>query len=114
MKQETLADLGHGAITLSVGTGVSNQLGWFNFINANAAGLGFIATVFFGLVGLVFYYLTLKKSKLADQNKINFDNYKKESDGNFKNLDGKIQIIEEHVSKINNGIDTLIKNNKKE
>lgn len=112
MKQETLADLGHGAITLSAGTGVSNHLGWFDFINANATGLGFIATSFFGSVGLVFYWLNLRKSTLADQNKINFDNYKKESDGNFKSLDGKIQIIEEHVSKINNGIDTLINNKK--
>ena len=114
MRQENLADLGHGAITLSVGMGVSNQLGWFNFINENAAGLGFIATVFFGLVGLVFYHLTLKKSTLADQNKINFDSYKKESDGNFLKLDGKIETIEEHVLKINNGIDTLINNNKKQ
>ena len=112
MKQETLADLGHGAITLSAGTGVSNHLGWFDFINANATGVGFIATSFFGSVGLVFYWLNLRKSTLADQNKINFDNYKKESDGNFKSLDGKIQIIEEHVSKINNGIDTLINNKK--
>ncbi len=114
MKQETLADLGHSAIALSAGTGVSNHLGWFDFINANATGLGFIATSFFGSVGLVFYWLNLRKSTLADQNKINFDNYKKESDGNFLKLDGKIQTIEEHVLKINNGIDTLINNNKKQ
>ena len=64
MKQEITKGLGDGAITLAVSSGVGTNLGWFEFINTNAPGLGFIASCAFGLIGTMFYYLTyLKRTK---------------------------------------------------
>lgn len=60
MKQEITKVLGDGALTLAVSGGIVNKLGWFEFINANAPGLGFIASCFFGVVATIFYWLTYK------------------------------------------------------
>ena len=49
-----------GAAALAVSGGIVNKLGWFEFINANAPGLGFIASCIFGLVATFFYYITYK------------------------------------------------------
>ena len=60
MKQEITKTLGDGAVTLAVSGGIVNKLGWFEFINANAPGLGFLASCFFGVVATIFYYLTYR------------------------------------------------------
>ena len=69
MKQEITKVLADGTATLAVGTGAATKLGWFEFINANAQGLGFMASCFFGVVATIFYFLTYSKSTQADQNK---------------------------------------------
>lgn len=111
----TQSDVGAAvSFVVSAGSGASSYLHIFDQLNHYAPLMGaFISGIAF-ITGFYFMRKASRKAILADQNKINFDNYKKESDGNFKKLDGKIQIIEEHVSKINNGIDTLINNNKKQ
>ena len=64
MKQEITKALGDGATTLAVSSGIVTNLGWFEFINANAPGLGFIASCIFGVIGTMFYWLTyLKRTK---------------------------------------------------
>lgn len=70
MKQEIIA---HSATTLAVGTGASSYFGWFIFINANAPGIGILLSFFFGTAGLIFYFLTWKKSILADENEKRLD-----------------------------------------
>lgn len=91
MKQETLKHLADGATISAVSTGIANKLGWFHFINENAAGIGVLLTAFFGIVGLVFYYLTWKKSTLSDENKQKieflgeaFDDHKEETKKQFE------------------------------
>ena len=64
MKQEITKAIGDGALTLAVSGGIATDQGWFEFINANAPGLGFITSCIFGVIGTVFYCLTfLKKTK---------------------------------------------------
>ena len=60
MKSEITKALGDGTAVVAVSGGIVNKLGWFEFINANAPGLGFIASCFFGLVATFFYYITYK------------------------------------------------------
>lgn len=69
MKQEITKALADGTATLAVSGGIATKLGWFEFINANAQGLGFMASCFFGAVATLFYFLTYSKSTQADQNK---------------------------------------------
>lgn len=61
MKQETAKTLGDGAATLAVSTGAGNYLGWFDFINQNAAGIGVIISFLSFIVAVIFYVLTYKK-----------------------------------------------------
>ena len=60
MKNEITKALGDGTAVVAVSGGIVNKLGLFEFINANAPGLGFIASCFFGLVATFFYYITYK------------------------------------------------------
>ena len=69
MKQEITRALGDGAIAIAVSGGIANDQGWFEFINTNASGLGFIASCFFGILGTMFYWLTFRK-KTANSEKI--------------------------------------------
>ncbi len=69
MKQESVKSLADGAMTLAVSSGASSYFGWFTFINDNAPGIGVLLSFMFGSIGIIFYYLTLKKSTLADENK---------------------------------------------
>lgn len=60
MKSEITKVLADGTAVVAVSGGIVNKLGWFEFINANAPGLGFIASCFFGIVATFFYYITYK------------------------------------------------------
>jgi uncharacterized membrane-anchored protein len=60
VKNEITKALGDGTVLVAVSGGIVNKLGWFEFINANAPGLGFIASCFFGLIATFFYYITYK------------------------------------------------------
>ena len=88
MKQDIIA---HSATTLAVGTGASSYFGWFTFINANAPGIGILLSFFFGTAGLIFYFLTWKKSTLADNNEKRLDK-----------VEAGINTIIETLSKSNN------------
>jgi len=60
VKSEITRVTADGAAALAVSGGIVNKLGWFEFINANAPGLGFIASCVFGLIATFFYYITYK------------------------------------------------------
>lgn len=105
MKQEIASHLGHGATALAVGTGTSSYFGWFTFINENAPGVGVLLSAFFGFTGLFFYYITWKKSTLADQNKadieslsVAFEDHKEETREEFKKVFSGIEEILENVT----------------
>ena len=100
MKQESLKHIGDGALALAVGTGgVSSGLSFLDFINAYAAGLGFLSSVIFGIAGLVFYKLSLNKQNLAQQNKKDLDDFKEETTREFKKVNTGIESI---LDKLNN------------
>ena len=61
MKSEITKALGDGATTLAVSSGVAVEMGWFEFVNANGTGLGFIASCIFGIIGTLFYWLNYKQ-----------------------------------------------------
>ncbi len=99
MKQEIGRHLADGATTLAVSTGAISS--WLGYVNHYAAGIGVLCTIFFGFVGLIFYYITWKKTTLADENK--------------KDLVELSSAFEEHKTetreefgKLNNGINSIL------
>ena len=106
MRQELTKGLADGAASLAVSGGIVTKLGWFEFINANAPGLGVLASCFFGVVATIFYYLTYAKSTQADQNKKDLNvlegvmsDHKKETETSFAKVDSGISEI---LNKLNN------------
>ncbi len=93
MKQESVKHLADGATTLAVSTGASSYFGWFTFINTNAPGIGVLLSLVFGVVGLIFYYLTWKKSTLADSNKDRLDEHIIETREEFTKVGDGISLI---------------------
>ena len=89
MKQESVKALADGATISAVSTGASSYFGWFTFINTNAPGIGVLLSLIFGSIGLIFYYLTWKKSTLADSNRDRLDEHIIETKEGFDKLDIK-------------------------
>jgi hypothetical protein len=66
MTEELTQNIANSATGLAIASGsVTSYLG---FLDEHAAGLGVVLTFFFGSVGIVFYYLNLKKLNKADDN----------------------------------------------
>lgn len=94
-----------GATTLAVSTGISAKAGWLDFVNVYAPAIGAMASVFFGVAGLIFYVMTWKKSTQADKNtkdlkslELNFEQHKTETKKEFSTVrDG----IDEILNKLN-------------
>lgn len=100
MKQETLRTLADGAIISAISTGISAKAGWLDVINAYAPAIGAISSVFFGVVGLVCYYLSYRKSTQSDENKKDiatlqeeFSEHKKETIKQFDSVNSGISKI---------------------
>jgi len=102
VKQESVKALADGATISAVSTGASSYFGWFTFVNANAPGIGVLLSMVFGVVGLIFYYLTWKKSTLADSNRDRLDEHIIETRDEFKKLDDK---LDNGISSILNKLD---------
>jgi len=78
VKQEALKVLADSSNTLTVSTGVGTSawglLEYWNFVNTNAAGIGVMLTLLFGVAAIGFnLYNSIKLSK-ADKNKEEIDN----------------------------------------
>ena len=108
MKQESVKHLADGATISAVSTGASSYFGWFTFINENAPGIGVLLSFFFGVIGLIFYYLTWKKSTLAETNKKELDSNKKELANHGDKLDAHIKESTEQFKFLGDGIKTLL------
>ena len=105
MKQETLKHFGDGAIISAVSTGAVNKLGWLHYLNENAGGIGLMVTTFFGLIGMVFYYLTWKKSTQSDQNKKELTELDKKLDNHVKETKNGFELLNQGLAEISNKID---------
>ena len=101
MKQETGKLLADGATISAVSTGASSYFGWFDFVNANAPGIGILLSFFFGVIGLIFYWLTWKKATLADENK-------KTIKDNGEKLDLHINETRNDFKSVNDGIESIL------
>ena len=99
MKQEMAKHFADGAVTLAVGTGATTS--WLGYINHHAAGIGVLCTIFFGFVGVFFYYITWKKTTLADQNKTELDELSKA-------LDEHKTETKSEFEKVSNGINEIL------
>lgn len=102
MKQEITKGLADGAASLAVGGGIATKLGWFEFINANAPALGFIASCIFGAIATVFYIMTYSKSTQADQNKEDLKRHMEDTEVSF----GK---VDDSLNKMDSGINEILK-----
>ena len=100
MKQEITKGLADGAATLAVSGGLANKLGWFEFINANAPGLGFMASCFFGVVATIFYFLTYSKSAQADKNKKNLEVLEDVMSVHIKDTEKSFTKVDDGISEI--------------
>ena len=73
MKQLAVKHLTDGANALVIGSGAGTSvwggLEYWDFINTNAAGIGVLFTLFFGLIALAFNIYNASKSTQADKNK---------------------------------------------
>jgi len=101
VKQENVKSLADGATTLAVSSGASSYFGWFTFINDNAPGIGVLLSLIFGLIGIIFYWLTLKKSTLADENKRGLE-------ANSEKLDVHIEQTNKQFDNVNSGITSIL------
>ncbi len=101
MKQEITKVLADGAAASAVSLGAATKLGWFEFITANAPGLGFLASCFFGVIATIFYYLTWIKSTQADQNK-------KDLKALEDVMSVHIEDTEKSFAKVDNGINEIL------
>lgn len=68
MSGEITKALADGTAILAVSGGIGTNQGWFDFINANAPALGWMTSVFFGLIAIIFYYLTYRKTSGQEDN----------------------------------------------
>jgi hypothetical protein len=68
LKQEIVKHSADGAVILAISTGAGNYLGWFDFINQNAAGIGVIISFLSFIVAVVFYILTYRKPDNSRKN----------------------------------------------
>lgn len=105
MKQETLKLLENNSAALTIGTGVTTsvtkELGWLEYLDFHAAGIGVLLTVFFGVGYLIFHYLSLKKQSLADENKRQIELIKAKQARDMDSVKGILKSIESEMIKSN-------------
>lgn len=68
MNYDTAKALGDGAAALAVSTGASSYLGWFDFINQYASGIGVIISFLAFVSAVVFYIMTYNKPDNSSEN----------------------------------------------
>lgn len=68
MSQEIIKNSADGATLFAISTGAGNYLGWFDFINQNAGGVGVIISFLSFVVGAAFYILTYNKPDKSRDN----------------------------------------------
>ena len=105
MKQESVKALADGATISAVSTGASSYFGWFTFINTNAPGIGVLLSLVFGTAGLIFYWLTWKKSTLAEKNKEKIDTHSDRLDDHIVETRDEFKKVGDGISLILNKLD---------
>ena len=101
MKQESLKVLADSSNILTAGTGIGTSflglLEAWDFVNTNAAGLGVLLTLIFGLVAICFNLYNSSKLNKVDKNERTIDDH-------GEKLHQHIQSTEKSFNDVNNGI----------
>ena len=98
MKQETLKALADSSNILTASTGVGTSLWgvaeYWNFVNTNAAGIGVLLTLVFGVVAICFNaYNSIKLSKV---------------DKNERRIGDHGERLELHIKETRDGLDEIL------
>jgi len=118
VKQEIVKVLSDGANTLTtvsgIGTSAWGALEYWDFINTNAAGIGVLLTISFGLIAIVFNFYNSSKLNQADKNKQDIhihgeklDRHISETTEEFKNISDKIEGTNQGINSIIDKLDKL-------
>jgi len=98
MRQELTQGIANSAGTLLVGTGVAT--GILDYFSNNAAGIGAICTLGFGIIYVYFQWSSNKKLSVAEVNEIKIacvieelEDHKEESTTRFDSIDIKLNSI---------------------
>lgn len=112
MKQETLKTLADGSNILTAGTGVSStalgMLEAWDFVNTNAAGIGVMLTLFFGLIAIAFNFYNSAKLGKADKNEVALAKHVDKLDDHGDRLDDHIKESNAKFEQVNSGIDKIL------
>lgn len=105
VKQETLKVLADSSSILTASTGVGTSaygaLEYWDFVNTNAAGLGVLLTLVFGVVAIIFnFYNSFKLSKV--------DKNEKQIDDHGERLHSHIKSTEASFNKVDSGITEIL------
>lgn len=105
MKQETLKVLADSSNILTASTGVGTSawgfLEYWNFVNTNAAGIGVLLTLVFGVIAIGFNLYNSIKLNKVDENK-------KQIDDHGDKLYSHIQDTEKSFEKVDSGINEIL------
>jgi len=103
VKQEITQGIAHSAVTLATGTGILTVI--FKFFDNNAAAIGAMSTLFFGLVYVYFQWSSNKKLTVAEINTINIDALSQDFHDHKIETTEKLEVLGEGISSILNKLD---------
>lgn len=112
MKQEIVKVLTDGANTLTtvsgIGTSAWGALEYWDFINTNAAGIGVLLTMLFGMVAIVFNFYNSLKLNQADKNKKDISGLGEKLDTHIIETTEEFKSLSDEVKETNHGINSII------
>lgn len=112
MKQEIVKVLTDGANTLTtvsgIGTSAWGALEYWDFVNTNAAGIGVLLTILFGLVAIIFNFYNSLKLNQADKNKKDIFSQGEKLDTHITETTEEFKILRKEVKETNQGINSIL------
>ena len=112
MKQEIVKVLTDGANTLTtvsgIGTSAWGALEYWDFINTNAAGIGVLLTMLFGMVAIIFNFYNSLKISQAEKNKKDILGLGENLDTHIIETTEEFKIIRSELKETNQGINSIL------
>ena len=103
MRQEIAQGIAHSAVTLATGTGILTVT--LKFFDNNAAGIGAMSTLVFGLIYVYFQWSSDKKLTVAEVNTINIDALSQDFHDHKTETTEKLEGLDKGISLILNKLD---------
>ena len=106
MKQETLKALADSSNILTASTGVgTSALGFleaWDFVNTNAAGLGVLLTLIFGIIAILFNLYNSSKLNKVDKNERTIDDHGEKLHLHIKSTEESFNKVDAGIGEIKN------------